>query len=38
MDMGNTLDNGMKTFFEGGEHALEGVFDHDFATRVFDPG
>ena len=32
--MGNTLDNGMKTFL-GGAHALAGVFDHEFETRVF---
>src|SRR5713226_7729781 len=35
--MGNTIDNGMKTF-SGGKHALAGVFDHEFATRVFGPG
>src|SRR6266508_6216990 len=35
--MGNTIDNGMKTF-GGGKHALAGVFDHDFATRVFGFG
>jgi len=36
--MGYTLDNGMKIFFVEGCHALEGVFDHDFATRVFGFG
>jgi hypothetical protein len=32
--MGNTIDNGMKTFL-GGKHALAGVFDHELETRVF---
>jgi hypothetical protein len=32
--MGNTIDNGMKTFL-GGKHALAGVFYHELETRVF---
>src|SRR5215475_11341214 len=35
--MGNTVDNGMKIFL-GGAHALAGVFDHEFETRVFVSG